>query len=155
MAEGASPLDLVVRILNNQLTSLLWIDEKVSCLLNIHGTKFWIATQQICFSCQTNTLSWCYTGGRAVWTHSNFCRPGSIRQRPQGFSTSWGLTEQCFHFIPPQLIDGPCHVTVSGACCIFVRWFKHIQEMARTEDHCSLLHCNRPKTWRCSGSYYL
>lgn len=28
MAEGASPLDLVVRILNNQLTSLLWIDEK-------------------------------------------------------------------------------------------------------------------------------
>ena len=29
MAEGASPLDLVVRILNNQLTSLLWIDEKV------------------------------------------------------------------------------------------------------------------------------
>jgi hypothetical protein len=57
MAEGASPLDLVVRILNNQLTSLLWIDEKVSCLLNIHGMKFWIATQQIYFSCQTNTLS--------------------------------------------------------------------------------------------------
>lgn len=28
IAEGASPLDLVVRILNNQLTSLLWIDEK-------------------------------------------------------------------------------------------------------------------------------
>jgi len=30
MAEGASPLDLVVRILNNQLTSLLWIDEKAA-----------------------------------------------------------------------------------------------------------------------------
>jgi nuclear pore complex protein Nup62 len=28
MVEGASPLDLVVRILNNQLTSLMWIDEK-------------------------------------------------------------------------------------------------------------------------------
>lgn len=28
VADGASPLDLVVRILNNQLSSLLWIDEK-------------------------------------------------------------------------------------------------------------------------------
>lgn len=28
MVDGANPLDLVVRILNNQLTSLLWIDEK-------------------------------------------------------------------------------------------------------------------------------
>jgi hypothetical protein len=42
MAEGASPLDLVVRILNNQLTSLLWIDEKVltelrSCCEFSHG----------------------------------------------------------------------------------------------------------------------
>jgi len=34
MAEGASPLDLVVRILNNQLTSLLWIDEKVLKIQN-------------------------------------------------------------------------------------------------------------------------
>lgn len=33
MVEGASPLDLVVRILNNQLTSLMWIDEKVFTLV--------------------------------------------------------------------------------------------------------------------------
>lgn len=28
VADAASPLDVVVRILNNQLSSLLWIDEK-------------------------------------------------------------------------------------------------------------------------------
>ena len=28
--EGMSPLDVVVRILNNQLSSLMWIDEKVN-----------------------------------------------------------------------------------------------------------------------------
>lgn len=27
--DGMTPLDAVVRILNNQLTSLMWIDEKV------------------------------------------------------------------------------------------------------------------------------
>lgn len=30
--EGMGPLDVVVRILNNQLSSLMWIDEKVSKL---------------------------------------------------------------------------------------------------------------------------
>ena len=33
--DGMSPLDVVVRILNNQLSSLMWIDEKVSNLRNI------------------------------------------------------------------------------------------------------------------------
>lgn len=28
--DGINPLDVVVRILNNQLSSLMWIDEKVS-----------------------------------------------------------------------------------------------------------------------------
>lgn len=28
--DGMTPLDAVVRILNNQLSSLMWIDEKVS-----------------------------------------------------------------------------------------------------------------------------
>ncbi|KAF5811835.1 putative nucleoporin, NSP1-like, nucleoporin NSP1/NUP62 [Helianthus annuus] len=31
--DGMSPVDVVVRILNNQLSSLVWIDEKVSVLL--------------------------------------------------------------------------------------------------------------------------
>lgn len=30
MIDGMTPLDAVVRILNNQLSSLMWIDEKVS-----------------------------------------------------------------------------------------------------------------------------
>lgn len=30
--DGMTPLDVVVRILNNQLSSLMWIDEKVSFL---------------------------------------------------------------------------------------------------------------------------
>lgn len=31
--DGMNPLDVVVRILNNQLSSLMWIDEKVRYLL--------------------------------------------------------------------------------------------------------------------------
>lgn len=31
--DGMTPLDAVVRILNNQLTSLMWIDEKVCIFL--------------------------------------------------------------------------------------------------------------------------
>ena len=30
--DGMTPLDMVVRILNNQLSSLMWIDEKVHLL---------------------------------------------------------------------------------------------------------------------------
>ena len=30
MMDGMTPLDVIVRILNNQLSSLMWIDEK-SC----------------------------------------------------------------------------------------------------------------------------
>lgn len=33
MNDGMAPLDVVVKILNNQLSSLMWIDEKVSILL--------------------------------------------------------------------------------------------------------------------------
>ena len=32
MMDGMTPLDVIVRILNNQLSSLMWIDEKVSIL---------------------------------------------------------------------------------------------------------------------------
>lgn len=35
MVDGMTPLDVVVRILNNQLSTLMWIDEKVS------WKKFW------------------------------------------------------------------------------------------------------------------
>lgn len=42
-ADGMSPLDAVVRILNNQLTSLMWIDEKV-CIFHC---AYWM----ICLIC--------------------------------------------------------------------------------------------------------
>lgn len=48
MTEGASPLDLVVRILNNQLTSLLWIDEKV-----LDGLSPFAVASLIVFSAET------------------------------------------------------------------------------------------------------
>ena len=32
MMDGMTPLDVIVRILNNQLSSLMWIDEKVSII---------------------------------------------------------------------------------------------------------------------------
>jgi hypothetical protein len=35
--DGMTPLDAVVRILNNQLTSLMWIDEKV-CICQMFYT---------------------------------------------------------------------------------------------------------------------
>ncbi|XLR09426.1 hypothetical protein S83_037364 [Arachis hypogaea] len=37
--DGMTPLDAVVRILNNQLTSLMWIDEKVSIFH--HAIVWW------------------------------------------------------------------------------------------------------------------
>jgi hypothetical protein len=33
VVDGMTPLDVVVRILNNQLSSLMWIDDKVSTVL--------------------------------------------------------------------------------------------------------------------------
>jgi len=33
--DGMTPLDAVVRILNNQLTSLMWIDEKVGLYFSL------------------------------------------------------------------------------------------------------------------------
>lgn len=53
-ADGSSPIDVVVRILNNQLSSLVWIDEKAEELssrihrLTDHGAatdKVWISSK--------------------------------------------------------------------------------------------------------------
>lgn len=35
VTDGMTPLDVIVRILNNQLSSLMWIDEKVSMILEL------------------------------------------------------------------------------------------------------------------------
>lgn len=40
MMDGMTPLDVIVRILNNQLSSLMWIDEKVSIIYEFHHQCF-------------------------------------------------------------------------------------------------------------------
>nr|GMD70135.1 nuclear pore complex protein NUP62 [Ipomoea batatas] len=40
ITDGVNPLDVVVRILNNQLSSLVWIDEKVITIHTVHALLF-------------------------------------------------------------------------------------------------------------------
>lgn len=44
--DGMAPLDVVVRILNNQLSSLMWIDEKVSTLHNFLSYFYFLTRVQ-------------------------------------------------------------------------------------------------------------
>lgn len=111
MAEGASPLDLVVRILNNQLTSLLWIDEKVSCLLNIHGMKFWICYEMLLnkfvFHAKLTPLVDAIQAGELSGRIQTFADQGALDKGHRGSRLRGAWLNNVLTFFSPNLLTVP------------------------------------------------